>query len=71
MKIGKNRKKKKKERLYICNIKKPKQHCKLRCLHGIKHKADGCTKEEYCNITKKRVTCKLIKKGEKHENLSN
>ena len=46
---------------YICNCQKPVDHCREVCLHGRgPHKADECSFDEYCEITKETVKCRKI-----------
>jgi len=50
---------------YICNVNKMVEHCRTACVHGMKpHRADECTKKEFCSITNKIVKCRKISLNE-------
>lgn len=53
------------ERLYICNVKDPVNHCREQCPCGKPHIPDNCTKLEYCGIVDTETKCRPLTKKEK------
>ena len=52
------------EDLYLCNVKKPTDHCKNHCFCGMgPHRPQKCTGEEFCDIVNEKVKC--VKLSEK------
>lgn len=50
--------KKQVDKLYLCNVKKPTDHCKNHCFCGMgPHRPNKCTNEEYCDIVNEDVKC--------------
>lgn len=60
----------KKKAFYLCNVKKPSEHCKTNCFCGVPHAAisdrtgGSCSKKIYCKIVNKFVWCEKLTEKE-------
>ena len=54
---------------YLCNVKKPKKHCKTHCFCGRPHpivrdRDGGCSTVIYCDIGGQKVHCRKLTEKE-------
>lgn len=54
---------------YLCNVKKPKKHCKTKCFCGrphqiIRDRDGGCSQIQFCDIVKQKVHCTKLSETE-------
>jgi len=55
----------KNQKLYICNVADPVDHCRHNCRCGIgAHHPDDCTKPEYCGVVDAITKCRPLTKKE-------
>ena len=52
------------EKLYICNVEEPVDHCRSICPCGVPHRPNDCTRLEYCGIVDTKTKCRPLTKKE-------